>query len=78
MLRGGIRPNLDVERDTAKAVEWYMRAADLGDVDAQYRMGWCLEHGVGVERDRVETIEWYTAATDHGDEDATGRVLGGR
>ena len=64
-----------MERDTAKAVKWYKRAADLGDVDAQYRMGWCLEHGVGVERDRVKAIEWYTAAAGHGDVDATDRLL---
>ena len=69
-----------VERDTTKAVEWYDRAADLGDVHAQYRLGWCLNHGVGVERDRAKAIEWYTAAAGQGDADTTDRLhmLGGR
>ena len=44
-----------VERDTAKAVKWYKRAADHGDADAQFRLGWCFEHGAGVEQAGTKT-----------------------
>ena len=56
-----------VDRNKAKAVERYTRAADQGDTDAQYRLGMCYEEGAGVERDTAKAVEWYKRAADLGD-----------
>jgi len=37
--------------DYSSAVEHFMKAAELGDVDAQYNLGCCYHSGHGVEKD---------------------------
>ncbi len=59
-----------VEQDGAKAVEWYTKAADLGDTDAMFWLGSMYESGEGVEQDGAKAIEWYTKVADLGDADA--------
>src|SRR6266545_3237230 len=41
-----------------------MRAAEAGDLDAQYI---CYEHGTGTAVDPQKAIEWYTKAAESGD-----------
>ena len=55
-----------VEQDFEKAVKWYRRAAEFGDVNAQDNLGWCYEKGVGVEQDWEEAIVWYRKAAEQG------------
>ena len=38
-----------IEKDTAKAVELYRQAADLGNADAMYRLAMCYMNGNGME-----------------------------
>ena len=59
-----------VEQDGAKAVEWYTKAADLGDSDAMNSLGYMYETGNGVEQDGAKAVEWYTKAADSGHTDA--------
>ena len=59
-----------MERDDTEAVRWYRRAAEQGDVLAQYNLGWMYENGRGVGRDRVEAVRWYRLAAEQGDADA--------
>ena len=40
-----------VERDTAKAADLYCEAARLGQVEAQFSLGWMYANGRGVARD---------------------------
>jgi TPR repeat protein len=57
---------LGVERDQARALEWYRRAAEGGDADAQYQVGLMHELGLGVESDIHEAEHWYQRAIDQG------------
>ena len=63
-----------VEQDYAKAIEWYTKAADLGDADAMNNLGYMYEHGVGVEQDGAKAVEWYIKAADLGNTTAMNRL----
>lgn len=51
-----------VERDLARAAEWYRRAAEAGDRTAQSYLGEMYARGHGVETDYAEAVEWYRKA----------------
>jgi len=55
-----------VERDLAKAAEWYEHAAKAGFAPAQYRLGNFHEKGVGVAIDIVKAAQWYDKAARNG------------
>ena len=59
-----------VEQDGTKAVEWYTKAADLGDLNAMFCLGRMYEYGVSVEQDGTKAVEWYTKAADLGHSEA--------
>lgn len=52
------------------AVEWYRKAAEQGDADAEYAMGLCYEEGTGVEQDFAQAAMWYEKAAQQGHADA--------
>ena len=47
------------KRDYAKAAEWYQKAAEQGDADAQNGLGVLYKKGRGVKRDYAKALEWY-------------------
>jgi TPR repeat protein len=49
---------------------WYRKAAEQGDVKAQYNIGQLYRHGCGVERDDGEASVWYRKAADQDYADA--------
>lgn len=53
--------------DPAKAVELYCRASQLGDVGAQYDLGWMYAMGRGIERDDATAAYFFTMAAQQGD-----------
>jgi localization factor PodJL len=55
-----------VERDLAKAAEWYRHAAQAGYAPAQYRLGNFHEKGHGVGIDLAEAAGWYRKAAEQG------------
>lgn len=57
-------------RDYAKALAWYRQAVDKGSSDAEYRIGWMYEYGLGVRPDAQEALGWYMRAAAHGNKDA--------
>ena len=57
---------MGVEKDSAKAVEWYRKAAEQGLDSAQYHLGRCYEGGHGVTKDLTKAAEWYQKAADKG------------
>jgi uncharacterized protein len=63
---------LGVERDPAKAVEWWRRGAERGDTDGQAMLGAAFHLGSGVKRDPVEAFVWLLRAR------AGGSPLGGQ
>lgn len=53
-----------------KAVQYYRLAAEQRNVDAQFNLGWCYQHGKGVLKNRMEAVKYYRLAADQGDADA--------
>jgi TPR repeat protein len=45
-------------------------AAEAGDLEAMYRLGWALEHGQGLPADPLEAASWYRRAADEGHDQA--------
>ncbi len=54
-------------KDYAKAAHWYRKAADGGDVGAQYILASMYEKGDGVAKDLRLALYWYTRAAQQGD-----------
>ena len=55
-----------VKVDLEMAFQWYMKAAELGDVYGCFNVGECYYHGKGVEQDVRLAFEWYMKAADKG------------
>ena len=58
-----------VARDYSEAVKWFRRAADKGNIDAQFQLGLMYETGKGVS-DYSEALNWYRLAANQGNSDA--------
>lgn len=58
---------LGVSRDLREAMNWFRRAADQGDGEAQANLGQLYETGEGVVRDPLEAMKWYGKAAAGGD-----------
>ena len=48
------------------AVQYYTRAAELGNAEAQYRLGCCYETGTGIEQDLNKAEFWIRQSADQG------------
>ena len=42
------------------------KAAEQGDIDAQYELGNCYYNGRGVSEDKAEAVKWYRKAAEQG------------
>jgi len=62
-------PDSKIPRDTAKAVEYYEKAASLGSVVAQVRLGTIFTKGLPGKVDYEEAANWYRKAADQNDPD---------
>jgi TPR repeat protein len=51
-----------VQKDSAKAAYWYLRAAKQGDDGSQFSVGEMYEKGEGVMQDFVEAYKWFNIA----------------
>lgn len=56
-----------IPRNPIKAVELYCEAARLGDMEAQYNLGWMYAMGRGVTRDDATAAVFFTLAAKQGD-----------
>ena len=55
-------------QDYVKAIEWYRKAAEQGNADAQSSLGRILRYGKeGVPQDYVEAAPWLLKASEQGD-----------
>ncbi|MBF1383121.1 tetratricopeptide repeat protein [Porphyromonas sp.] len=59
-----------VPQDYVEAVHWYRLAADQGDVDAQFNLGYFMYKGLGVKPDHKEALVWLRKASAQGSEEA--------
>ena len=51
-------------KDPSDAAILYARAAKKGNVEAQERLGYYEENGIGLPQDIKDAIVWYTKAAD--------------
>ncbi len=61
---------IGVEQDYEKALKYYRKAADMGNMIAQYDLGIMYDDGTGVEQDYEQALEWYQLSADQGFADA--------
>ena len=60
-----------VPQSDALAVEWYRKAADQGNIYAQYNLGYKYRDGsVGLPQSDALAVEWFRKAADQGCADA--------
>jgi TPR repeat protein len=55
-----------VEKDYAKAVLWYRKAASQGHASAQNNLGYKYQAGQGVDKDDAQAIAWLRKAAEQG------------
>ena len=56
-----------VPKDSAKATEWYRKAAGQGDSDMQWLLGLYYQYGLkSVPKDEVEAAKWYRESAEQG------------
>jgi TPR repeat protein len=55
-----------VKQDDARAMEWALQGAKLGNVQAENDVGFLYGTGRGVKKDEAQALRWYTAAADGG------------
>ena len=61
---------LGVSQDYAEAKKWYEKAANQGNLYAQYNLGVCYYNGLGVSQDYAEAKKWFEKAANQGNPDA--------
>ena len=54
---------LGVEQDYLTAADWYRKAADQGNVDAQYNLSVVYSDGLGVSKNSAEAQKWLELCT---------------
>lgn len=64
---GQTRSSKQLAADYAQAAEWYRKAAEQGDIDAQLHLASLYRDGRGVVRDMVQAATWYRKAAEQGD-----------
>ena len=55
-----------VPQDSAKAVEWWQKAAAQGHAAPQYNLGLSYAHGEGVPQDSAKAVKWWQKAAAQG------------
>jgi TPR repeat protein len=66
----------EVQQDDAKAMRWFERAADQGQIEAQSHLGAYYWAGRGVPEDLYKAYFWSAIATAQGDEISKARLEG--
>lgn len=56
-----------VNQDYAKALQFYLQAAEQGSSWAQSRVGYMYDVGQGTVEDDTKAVSWYTKAAEQGD-----------
>ena len=59
-----------VSQDVQKGLEWYRKAAELGNARSMYALGYAYQCGQGVEMNMEEALSWYEKAALAGHETA--------
>ena len=63
-----------LEKDYAKALYWYKKAAEQNQPIALYQLGVMYEFGRGVEKNGKEAFKWYLKSAERGERSAQSSV----
>jgi hypothetical protein len=68
LLESGLNDNADqgVRQDYRQAAAWYRKAAEQGNADAQFNLGYLYDKGQGVPQDYAQAAAWYRKAAERG------------
>lgn len=66
LAQNNLGTEYDKEQNYELAVEWFRKAAEKGQVNAQYNLGVKLEAGQGVAKDMQQATYWYKKAAAQG------------
>ena len=59
-----------LDPDSKAAFQWFSKAAQQGNVDAQYNLGVYYYKGLGVKKDIREAVKWFKLAAQQNNSDA--------
>ena len=59
-----------IERNALEGLSWYLKAANQNWPDAQYRLGYMYETGLGTAKDLQRAVSLYRSAAESGYPDA--------
>ena len=48
------------------AIKHFRKAAEKGNAEAQFKLGYCLYQGLGAEQDQAEAVKWFRKAAEQG------------
>ena len=48
------------------AIKHFRKAAEKGNAEAQFKLGYCLYQGLGMEQDYAEAVKWFRKAAEQG------------
>ncbi|PKK65004.1 kinase-like protein [Rhizophagus irregularis] len=57
-------------QNKVRAFGFYKKSADQGFVDAQYKVGYCYDHGIGVNMNKEKAFDFYKIAAQEENRDA--------
>jgi TonB family protein len=57
-------------------MNWFRKAEEQGNADAQNNIGWIYQNGLGVPQDKSEAINWYRKAAGQGNARALNNLIG--
>lgn len=63
-----------IGKSDEQAVHYYRRAAEQGNADGHYMLGWMLEHGTGIDQNIELAVESYRKAAEQGNITAQQRL----
>ena len=55
-------------------MKWFRKAAEQGEIYAQYNLGWMYGTGTGVPQDDDEAVKWFRKAAEQGHAEAQLRL----
>jgi|LSQX01.3.fsa_nt_gb TPR repeat protein len=58
------------DTDPMEGIKLFLEAADLGDSEAQFMLGYCYATGEAVQKDATEAVKWYKKAAKQGHAEA--------
>ena len=53
------------KQNRKEAVRYYRKAAEQGNADAQYSLGFCYKYGHGVDESETEAVKWFRKAAEN-------------